>query len=159
MLGNLLIEGIPAYKNYTNMPGYDLVATIPDENTSARIQIKSRWATKSTQFLIKNFDCDFVVIVKLNRGSKDGTAAVLPPEFYVLPIAVMKKVPRTKAWGRVAFRDIPKLESYRQKWQLIRDFLKGKKKKSKRKRRKNDKHWVGVAAVFQPPDICNSKVR
>ena len=30
----LLINGIPTYKTYSNMPGYDLVATNPEKNTS-----------------------------------------------------------------------------------------------------------------------------
>ena len=34
VLCQFLIEGIPAYKTYTNMPGYDLVATWPDTNRS-----------------------------------------------------------------------------------------------------------------------------
>ena len=42
VLGQLLIRGINTYKTYTNMPGYDLVATRPAKNTSVRIQVKSR---------------------------------------------------------------------------------------------------------------------
>ncbi len=68
VLGNLLIEGIAAYKTYTNMPGYDLVATNPENRTSARIQVKSRWRTNAPGFLISNFDCEFVVLSRLNRG-------------------------------------------------------------------------------------------
>src|SRR5437762_7551837 len=68
VLGQLLIEGIPAYKTYTNQGGYDLVAVWPETNRSARIQVKSRWATDANSFLIKRFDCDFVVLVRLNRG-------------------------------------------------------------------------------------------
>ncbi len=90
VLGQLLIEGIPAYKTYSNLRDYDLVAVWPETNRSARIQVKSRWATDARHFLIKRFDCDFVVLVRLNRGyrlsrrnarsnSKDD------PEFYILP--------------------------------------------------------------------------
>ena len=79
VLGQLLTNGIPSYKAYTNMAGYDIVATNPDRNTSARIQVKSRWRTGAEGFIIKRFDCDFVVVVLLNRGSKDGKAKVLPP--------------------------------------------------------------------------------
>ena len=86
VLGQLLIHKIAAYKTYTNMPGYDLVATNPENNTSTKIQVKSRWATKSNGFPIKNFECDFVVVALLNRGSKDGKKEVLPPEFFVLPV-------------------------------------------------------------------------
>jgi hypothetical protein len=75
VLGHLLIEGIRAYKNYTNAPGYDLVAVHPEANRSARIQVKSRWATDfDGGFLIKTFECDFVVFVRLNRGYRYGKA-------------------------------------------------------------------------------------
>ena len=72
VLGQLLLSKIPSYKTYTNMPGYDLVATNPESSTSAKIQVKSRWRTGANGFPIKNFDCDFIVVVLLNRGSKDG---------------------------------------------------------------------------------------
>ena len=123
VLGQLLIQGIPTYKTYTNMPGYDLVATNPERNRTARIQVKSRWATKAEGFIIKNFDCDFVVIVKLNRGSKDGKAEVLPPEYFVLPVDVAEALPRTEGWGKVSFNKIKDMESYRNNWDLIQDFL------------------------------------
>src|SRR5260370_39431776 len=58
VLGNLLIEGIAAYKTYTNMPGYDLIATYPANHRAARIQVKSRWRTTATGFLIRSFECD-----------------------------------------------------------------------------------------------------
>ena len=125
VLGQLLIAGIPTYKSYTNMPGYDLVATNPEANTSARVSVKSRWKTKAEGFIIKNFDCDFVVIAKLNRGSKDGRSEVLPPQFFILPVAVVSAAPRTEGWGKVTFSGIPDLEQYRDSWHLIRDFLNG----------------------------------
>jgi len=123
VLGQLLIQGIPSYKTYTNMPGYDLVATNPENNKAARIQVKSRWKTKAEGFIIKNFDCDFVIIVKLNRGSKDGTAEILPPEYYVMSTEIARALPRTKGWNKVSFSKIPELESHRENWDLIRDFL------------------------------------
>lgn len=123
VLGQLLIHRIASYKTYTNMPGYDLVATNPDKNTSARIQVKSRWRTGAPGFLIKNFDCDFVVVVKLNRGKKDGTGTVRDPEYFVLPTSVVKAAPRTEEWGRVNFNKIPEFDTYRDRWDLIADFL------------------------------------
>jgi len=54
VLGQLLIRRIATYKTYTNMPGYDLVATNPLRNTSARIQVKSQWSTNAPGFLISN---------------------------------------------------------------------------------------------------------
>ena len=123
VLGQLLIRGISTYKTYTNMPGYDLVATQPAKNTSVRIQVKSRWRTGAPGFLIKIFDCDFVVVVKLNRGKKDGTGEVRDPEYFVFPVAVIREIPRSDKWGRVNFRQIPDVDSYQDRWDLIRDFL------------------------------------
>jgi hypothetical protein len=127
VLGQLLIEGIPTYKTYTNMAGYDLVATDPERNTSARIQVKSRWKTNAEGFIINNFDCDVVVIVKLNRGSKDGRAEIRATEYFVLPVDIVKALPRTEGWGKVSFRHVPDLAYYRERWDLIRQFLQGER--------------------------------
>ena len=124
VLGQFLIHKIAAYKTYNNMPGYDLVATNPENNTSAKIQVKSRWATKASGFPIKNFDCDFVVVVLLNRGSKDGRKKVLPPEHFVIPVGIVQAVCRTDtSWSKVLLKDIAELENYRDNWGLVRDFL------------------------------------
>lgn len=124
VLGHLLVEGIPAFKSYTNMKGYDLVAVNPESNLSARVQVKSRWRTKAEGFIIQNFDCDFVVIALLNRGSKDGKAETKPPEYFILPVETAKALPRTEDWGKVSFSKFPELHSYRDRWELIRSFLK-----------------------------------
>ena len=123
VLGQLLIRGISTYKTYTNMPGYDLVATRPAKNTSVRIQVKSRWETGADGFIIKNFDCDFVVVVKLNRGKKGGTVEGRDPEYFVFPVALIREIPRDDKWGKVNFKKIPDVESYQDRWDLIRDFL------------------------------------
>jgi len=95
VLGRLLLERITAFKTYTNFPGYDLIATSAENNTSARIQVKSRYNTNWDGFIIKNFDCEFVVFVALNRGysrpKKNGDKGVREPEFYVFPISYVKK--------------------------------------------------------------------
>ena len=122
VLGELLIRGIPGYKAYTNMPGFDVVATDPDKNTSARISVKSRWTTDATGFIIKNFNCDFVVVAKLNRGTTSGAGKVLPPEFFVLPVEVVKDVKRSN-WNRMNFGSIQDFKGYRDRWDLIRNFL------------------------------------
>lgn len=124
VLGNLLIEGIAAYKSYTNMQGYDLTATNPELNLSARIQIKSRWRTKAEGFIINNFECDFVVVALLNRGTKDGSGEKRSPEYFVLPVEIAKELPRTQGWGKISFSKVPDLASYRERWDLIRSFLK-----------------------------------
>ncbi|MCI2811190.1 hypothetical protein [Eoetvoesiella caeni] len=123
VLGQLLIHRIAAYKTYTNMPGYDLVATDPEHNRSARIQVKSRWSTGARAFLIQNLDCDFVVVVLLNRGSKDGNKQVMAPHYYVLPIEIVRSLPRTVGWKKVSLRHIDGLEQYRDAWHLVSSFM------------------------------------
>lgn len=128
VLGNLLIEGIPSYKAYVNFPGYDLIATNPKNNTSARVQVKSRFVTDFDDMIIKNYDTDFVVFVALNRGyhrgPKKGDAGIRPPAFFVLPIEYILEVrdPNNK-WGKIIKRRLTNLDSYRDRWDLIREFL------------------------------------
>lgn len=128
VLGQLLIQRIATYKTYSNMPGYDLVATNPEANTSARIQVKSRWRTGATGFPIKNFDCDFVVAAFLNRGSKNGTKEILSPEFIVMPVDVVQALPRDPRWSKVNLRALPEIEIYRNNWKLIEEFLSSDKR-------------------------------
>jgi hypothetical protein len=132
VLGQLLIEGIHCFKAYTNFAGYDLVAVNPETRKSARIQVKSRWATDyDHSFPIKNFDCDFVVLVALNRGYRFGKAKSespedgrKPPQFYCFPIEVVSSAQnKTDKWGKVHIRKISKLESYESAWHLVSQFL------------------------------------
>ena len=131
-MGNLLVEGIFCYKAYVNFPGYDLIATNPESQKIARIQVKSRWATDyDKSFPIKNFDCDFVVHVALNRGyrfSKRGRAddsGKRAPEFYVLPVNVVKAAQNVgDKWGKVTITNIPAIEGYKDNWGSIALFLK-----------------------------------
>ncbi len=131
VLGNLLVEGISCYKAYVNFPGFDLTAQNSDAKKVARIQVKSRWATNYDKgFPIKNFGCDFVVHVALNRGYSFGKKAkkhdsgIKPPEFYVLPVDVVKKYRNKRdTWGKVYINRIPKIADYKDNWRLIREFL------------------------------------
>ncbi len=124
VLGQLLLERIPAYKTYANMPGYDLVATNPELNTSAKVQVKSRWRTGAPGFPIRNFACDFVVFCRLNRGSKAGSGQVRPPEYFVFPAGVVRGVwNEHDPWGKVYLRDIDDVDAYRDRWDLVREFL------------------------------------
>lgn len=133
VLGQLLIAKVATYKTYTNMPGYDLVATNTETNRAAKIQVKSRWRTGAPGFLIKNVECDFVVFCRLNRGHKDGLGAVLDPEYFVLPASVVRMALNTDtAWSKVYVRDIKDLETYRNRWDLVREFLAPVKTRKKR---------------------------
>ena len=123
VLGHLLIQGIAAYKTYTNQAGYDLIATNPTHHTVARIQVKSRWKTNDDGFIIQNFDCDFVVVALLNRGIKHRTHEIKAPEFFVFPVDELESLPRSSRWGKITFRRIPQFESYRNRWDYIEQFL------------------------------------
>ncbi len=128
VLGRLLLERITAFKTYTNFSGYDLIATSADKNTSARIQVKSRYQTNWDGFIIKNLDCEFVVFVALNRGypkpKKSGDTGIKEPEFYVLPISYINKVrdPDNK-WGKIVKSRLVDLDKYQNQWSLIQKFL------------------------------------
>jgi hypothetical protein len=128
VLGQLLIAGIPTYKTYTNLPGYDLIATSPETNRSAMIQVKSRWATDANHFLIKTFNCDFVVLVRLNRGHRYTPAKLesLPeePEYYVLTAREAKKraTDVETGWDKIRWQE-KDFEPHRRKWNIIREFL------------------------------------
>lgn len=124
VLGQLLLERIPAFKTYTNMPGYDLVATHADRNRSARIQVKSRWRTGAPGFVIRNFDCEFIVFCRLNRGNKAGTVAPKTPEFFIFPKPVVQQAWREdSSWGKVFFREIVGADKYRDRWDIIWHYL------------------------------------
>lgn len=130
VLGRLLIERIVAFKAYVNFPGYDIIATNAEKNLSCRIQVKSRWQTNfGGGFLIDNFECDFVVLVALNRGRIDRKRQVIDatstaPSFWVFPVNVARAAqsPNSK-WGKAFLRNIDNPEQYLENWSLIKDFL------------------------------------
>lgn len=132
VLGHLLVEGLQAHKTYTNMPGYDVLVVNPKTSSQqvARVSVKSRWRIGATGFIIKNFDSDFVVVVKLNREKDKGE--VVPPEFFIIPTDALRELNRP-GWGRINFGAIPNFQSYKNEWHQIRDF-------------------VGVAPIAAPDD-------
>ena len=130
VLGNLLIEGISCYKAYVNFPGYDLIATNVDTGKLAKIQVKSRWATNyDKSFPIKNFDCDFVVHVALNRGIRWRKGATIDmgkkdPLFFVFPIEIIMSLRNEKSnWGKTHIGKLDNLGFYQKNWHLIKLFL------------------------------------
>jgi hypothetical protein len=130
VLGQLLIRAIPAYKTYTNLHGYDLTATWPETNRFARIQVKSRWAINAPHFLIKDVDnCDFVVLVRLNRGHLYSTSAepaepLEDTEYYVLSANDARSliIDRESGWPKIRWQK-QKFEDHRRNWNRIKKFL------------------------------------
>jgi hypothetical protein len=133
VLGHLLIERIQAHKAYTNYPGYDIVAIDPETKRQCRIQVKSRWATNYNRtFPIKSFECDFVVLAALNRGLRQPRRATTvaesrrPPEFFVFPVDIVRAAQKPESkWGIVPLSRIDELETYRDAWWRITDYLGG----------------------------------
>lgn len=132
VLAHLLIEGIQAIKAYTRFPGYDLIAADPENGTSCRIQVKSRWATDYDRgFPSANLDCDFVVLVALNRGFRYRRRKNVqpmngrrPPELYVFPIDVLRPVvQQSGGWSKVYLRNVPNADGYLDRWDLIKERL------------------------------------
>lgn len=119
VLGTMLCEGIPAYKMYVNMPGYDLIAVNPEGDRVTRISVKMRWKADAKGFIIRNFDSDFVVVVKLNKGGSSPTL----PEMFVVPTHVVEAAPRDGQWGKVRFSSIPDFTSFKDAWHLVRERI------------------------------------
>jgi hypothetical protein len=130
VLGQLLIEGVPAYKAYTRNRGYDLIATKPESNRAARIQVKSRWATDfDGGFIVSDTsNCDFVVFVALNRGyrfkkKQTGQDGKKEPTYYVFPAEVVQGAIYEKSgWGKAFLKLIPNVGRYERNWELVKRF-------------------------------------
>ncbi|QED23612.1 hypothetical protein [Candidatus Deianiraea vastatrix] len=129
VLGNLMIRGIWAYKTYTNMPGYDLIAINPISQKQCKIQVKSRWATNANYaFPLKNLECDFVVFCRLNRGAGPSFknrrhTAIKDPQYWVVPIENAKTTVKTGKFSNCKINKIENIDSFQNNWQLINDFL------------------------------------
>jgi hypothetical protein len=133
VLGYLLLNKISTFKAYVNFPGYDLIAVNAESNTSARIQVKSRYHTNWDGFIINNFDCDFVVLATLNRGyskrKKSNESGITDPEFYIMPVSYVLEVrdPDNK-WGKIVRKRLADIEQYKDRWDLIAEYLSKQKK-------------------------------
>ncbi len=94
-----------------------------------RIQVKSRYYSSDRAFLIKNFDCDYVVYAALNRARSrrdKGDGWPKPPSLYVLPIDLVKAVRRmSHPWGPAVYlNDVEDAgKRYLEKWAPIRKHL------------------------------------
>ena len=108
------------------MPGYDIIAANPEAGTSARIQVKSRWASDSDQsFPMKNADADFVAFVMLNRGNKFKKTEIAPkkPDIFIFPMETVLAVRNEDGWRKVMTKKIPNREVYLENWGLVQKFL------------------------------------
>jgi len=128
VLGQLLIEGIASYKTYQNFAGYDIVSTNPDKGKSIRIQVKSRYTSSWDGFIINNFDCDFIVLVALNRGfktiKKNGDHGIRQPDYYIFPISYILQIKdKNNTWGKIPKGKMENYQHYLNRWDLIKKKL------------------------------------
>jgi hypothetical protein len=56
-------------------------------------------------------------------NSKSSNNGKKPPKFYVFPTMMLKGVPRSEGWGKLFLRDVPEVESYVERWDLIAKHL------------------------------------
>jgi hypothetical protein len=126
VLGQLLIQGIPAYKSYNRNAGHDLVAVNPDINSSARIEVKSRWASDAHWNMgMKDAGAtDFYIYVRLNRGNRyrENSKGPKDPQYFVIPAEVAESLPAT-GWGQARLKKLPNLDDYLDRWDLVQKFL------------------------------------
>ena len=129
VLGNLLLRKVEAHKAYTNFPGYDLLALNPIKQKVCRVQVKSRYYSTDKAFDIKNFNSDFVILVKLDRDKKlknssaEGNVSFNEPNYYIFPTELMKQVATKSDRPKVRFSNIPDLKTYQENWNLILEYL------------------------------------
>ena len=137
VLGNLLVRGIYAYKNYVNTPDFDVVALNPDNNKKiARIEVKSRQHTNAKAYQMKSFKSDFVVFVQLNKYKRSKNIKIFTGSenninYIIIPTKKVKSLKRRKTpntWGRyrVNIGYLPSYKKYENDlgWTLIKKFLK-----------------------------------
>ena len=126
VLGNLLMEGILAYKAYHNFKSYDLVAVNSVTKKAITIQVKSRYKTDWGGFIINDFECDFVIFVALNRGykkaKKNGDDGKKSPDYYIFPTAYVKNIERS-GWGKISKAKLLDYSKYLNKWNNISKAL------------------------------------
>lgn len=128
--GRLMIDGIQAYRAYARQPGYDVVAINPNTQRSIKIQVKSRVAKDSGGFVLGHPEFDFVVFVRLNRGTKKQRrqgegAEIEAPEFFVVPsTSCGGLIPGGKLrLPRRHFTQNGEFDQFKERWDLIRDAL------------------------------------
>ena len=136
VLGNLLVRGIYAYKNYVNTPDYDVAAINPDNKKTAYIEVKSRQRKDAKIYQIRDFKSDFVVFVQLNKYTRSKTKKIFTDSenninYIIIPTRIVKSLKQNKTrnrWGSYRI-NIGKLSSYKKYendlgWDRIKKFLK-----------------------------------
>ena len=124
VLSQLMIRDIDAFKCERGRAGIDIIAVDLMCGTSVGIQVKSRYSSSATGFLIKEVASEFIIFVRLNRDRLNEEKSALAPDCYVFPRAVIRKAHERGVMPKVHLRKIREVERYREAWFLISDALK-----------------------------------
>jgi hypothetical protein len=121
----MLAYGIVATRANRNMPGYDILAYLPETGKSCRIQVKYRESRKS--ILLENSDFDFLVLVtdchatyekqKSADGLKDETREIKSWGIYVAPRE------RIDSYIEEGKSFTIRYSNYFMNWKIIFDYL------------------------------------
>jgi hypothetical protein len=133
VVGQLLVQGVHAYKAYTRNALFDVIATHPENGKSVTIQVKSRLEKSASGFPLKPSKIrhpHFVVFVKLNREKRDSTwcrhsVKDRHIEFYIIPWDhIPEKREQNDVFSKVFLRDLPNgKDSYLNRWDMIFEKL------------------------------------
>lgn len=126
VLGHLLVRGLEAHKTYTGTRGHDIV--VVQAGRACRVQVKARtWVDGDKGFPIKNFESEFVVNVRLNRGyeatDKLKAKAGKEIEFFVMPTEVVRAATVSGSWSKCMLTRIENVQQYANAWHLIEAHL------------------------------------
>jgi hypothetical protein len=128
----LMFRDIDAFKSKNGRAGTDVVAADTKRGTSVSIQVKSRFYRNATGLPIKEPKADFVVFARLNLDSVTSKDGKRPPECYVFPAAVVRRVIEvgpSGQWPKCHLSKIKNVETYKEAWNVIESALKAGKLK------------------------------
>jgi len=133
VVAQLMFRDIDAFKCERGRAGTDVVAADTKHGTSVSIQVKSRYYRNATGFPIARPKADFIVFARLNLDSTTSKEGERPPECYVFPAAVVRRVIEigpSGQWPKCHLRRIRNVERYKEAWHLIAMALKLKPKRA-----------------------------
>lgn len=139
VVAQLMFRDIDAFKCERGRAGTDVVAANTKHGTSVSIQVKSRFYLNATGFPIKEPKADFVVFARLNLDSRASKHGERPPECYVFPAAVVRRVIEvgpSGQWPKCHLSKIKNVESYKEAWTLIEQALRPNRRRPVGKARK-----------------------
>lgn len=136
VVAQLMFRDIDAFKCERGRAGTDVVAADTKYGTSVSIQVKSRYYSNATGFPISKPKADFIVFARLNLDSSTSKRGQRPPECFVFPAVVVRRVIEvgpSGQWPKCHLHRIRNAEVYKEAWTLIENALRRKPKRAAKK--------------------------